>query len=156
MNITEQIHALGPELITIRREFHRHPELGQEEHTTSRMIREFLDKWGISYIYPVAGTGITAVIYGEKAGAQGNTVALRADIDALPLTEDPSRPYCSLNSGAMHACGHDAHITIALGAARVLKEHAAEWAGCVKIFFQPAEETTGGQREQGAQAETGQ
>ena len=144
MNITEQIHALGPELITIRREFHRHPELGQEEHTTSRMIREFLDKWGISYIYPVAGTGITAVIYGEKAGTQGNTVALRADIDALPLTEDPSRPYCSLNSGAMHACGHDAHITIALGAARVLKEHAAEWAGCVKIFFQPAEETTGG------------
>ena len=54
MNITEQIHALGPELITIRREFHRHPELGQEEHTTSRMIREFLDKWGISYIYTVA------------------------------------------------------------------------------------------------------
>ena len=70
MNITEQIHALGPELITIRREFHRHPELGQEEHTTSRMIREFLDKLGISYIYPVAGTGITAVIYGEKAGIQ--------------------------------------------------------------------------------------
>ena len=71
MNITEQIHALGPELITIRREFHRHPELGQEEHTTSRMIREFLDKWGISYIYPVAGTGITAVIYGGKSRDPG-------------------------------------------------------------------------------------
>ena len=141
MNITEQIHALGPELITIRREFHRHPELGQEEHTTSRMIREFLDKWGISYIYPVAGTGITAVIYGEKAGIQGNTVALRADIDALPIQETNDVEYRSQTDGIMHACGHDAHTASLLGAAKVLSQNRDRFGGELRFLFQPAEET---------------
>ena len=142
--LQEEIAAMEPELIAIRRQFHRHPELGEAEETTSRMIRDYLEKWEIPYQYPVAGNGIVALLSGERAEDAGSTVALRADIDALPLTEDPGRPYCSLNPGVMHACGHDAHITIALGVAKILKAHAGEWSGCVKFFFQPAEETVGG------------
>lgn len=95
-----------------------------------------LDEWGISYEFPVAGTGIVAMIQGEKPGS-GNTVALRADMDALPLTEDISRPFCSLYPGHMHACGHDAHVAIALGTARILMESRSEWSGCVKFFSSP-------------------
>lgn len=143
MNIKQRIEELYPELVQIRRDFHRHPEPGFEEHWTSARICQILDQWGISYESSVAGTGIVAMIRGQKPG-HGNTVALRADMDALPLTEDPSRPYCSLTPGRMHACGHDAHVTIALGTARLLNEYRNGWSGCVKFLFQPAEETTGG------------
>lgn len=143
MTLRERIEELYPELVSIRREFHRHPEPGFGEYWTSARIRGLLDEWGIMYDHPVAGTGIVAKIRGLKPG-RGNTVALRADMDALPLTEDPSRSYCSLNPGTMHACGHDAHVTIALGTARILMERREEWSGWVKFLFQPAEETTGG------------
>ncbi|MCI7608748.1 MAG: M20 family metallopeptidase, partial [Enterocloster clostridioformis] len=143
MNIKQRTEELYPQLVQIRRDLHRHPEPGFKEHWTSAHIRGLLDEWGISYQFPVAGTGIVAMIQGGKPGS-GNTVALRADMDALPLTEDSSRPCCSLNPGHMHACGHDAHVAIALGTARILMETRSEWSGCVKFFFQPAEETTGG------------
>ena len=143
MNIKQRTEELYPQLVRFRRELHQHPEPGLEEHWTSAYICGLLDKWGISYEFPVAGTGIVAVIQGQKPGA-GNTVALRADMDALPLTEDSSRPYCSLNPGRMHACGHDAHVAIALGTARILMESRDQWSGWVKFLFQPAEETTGG------------
>ena len=143
MNIKQRTEELYPQLVQIRRDLHRHPEPGFKEHWTSAHIRGLLDEWGIYYQFPVAGTGIVAMIQGGKPGS-GNTVALRADMDALPLTEDSSRPCCSLNPGHMHACGHDAHVAIALGTARILMEARSEWSGCVKFFFQPAEETTGG------------
>ena len=147
-----------PMLIKIRRRLHQHPELGTDEYETGAIIREYLDQWGISYQYPVADTGLVALVKGKKAVACGEaesdekqcspggsiTVGLRADMDALPVQEDESRPYCSRNPGVMHACGHDAHMTIALGAAWLLKRHEKDWFGNVKIFFQPAEETCGG------------
>ena len=143
MTLKQRIEEMYPELVSIRRDFHRHPEPGFGERWTGAHICRLLDGWGIAYDFPVAVTGIVARIDGKKPGP-GSTVALRADMDALPLTEDPSRPYCSLNPGTMHACGHDAHVTIALGTARILKELQDTWSGCVKFFFQPAEETTGG------------
>lgn len=151
MTIRDQLEHMEErqeELTQIRRNFHQHPELGTNEHWTGEKIREYLDQWGISYEFPVADTGIVAKLEGKKAVAdnekRGNTIGLRADIDALPLNEDPARTYCSKNPGVMHACGHDAHMTIALGTVKLLKEHEDEWSGCVKVFFQPAEETIGG------------
>lgn len=96
MDIKQRIEEIYPELVEIRRDFHRHPEPGFEEKWTSARIRERLDGWGISYEYPVAGTGIAAMIQGSRPG-RGNTVALRADMDALPLTENPACPYGSMN-----------------------------------------------------------
>lgn len=175
MNLTEQIDAYYPELVAIRRRLHEHPELGTHEIETGKIIREYLDSWGIAYEYPVADTGIAAILYGEadsrgekpdaadrgnqdsggsedspsvdapSCGRQkGNTVGLRADMDALPLTEQPDRTYCSQYPGVMHACGHDVHMTVALGTAKILSEIKTQWSGCVKFFFQPAEETVGG------------
>ncbi len=148
--LKEQTDAMLPMLIEIRRRLHEHPELGTGEYETGKIIREYLEQWGIAYSYPCADTGIVAVIEGKlkeeksEKGRQAAVVGLRADMDALPLEEDPSRPYCSKNPGVMHACGHDAHMTIALGAAWLLKKYQDHWSGAVKIFFQPAEETCGG------------
>lgn len=141
MNTEELIERWYPDFVSIRRNLHQHPELGTNEIETGNIICGYLDSFGISYQYPVAGTGIVAVISGS---GEGNTVALRADIDALPLTENSGAPYASLNPGVMHACGHDAHTTIALCTARILQETRAQWGGCIKVFFQPAEETVGG------------
>lgn len=131
-------------LIQIRRRLHQHPELGTLEYETGAIIREYLEEWGIPYQYPCADTGIVALVTGRRETTAPVTVGLRADIDALPMNEDESRPYCSKNPGVMHACGHDAHVTIALGVAWLLKQHEQEWSGAVKLFFQPAEETCGG------------
>lgn len=140
--VKEQTDAMAEELTAIRRRLHRHPELGCGEHETGAILREYLDQWGIPHS-PCADTGIVAVLTGKKAG-KGNVVALRADMDALPIEEDPSRPYCSEHPGVMHACGHDAHMTIALGVGRLLKQYEDQWSGTVKLLFQPAEETCGG------------
>ena len=141
----KETDAMGPMLTEIRRKLHEHPELGTEERETGAIIREYLDSWGISYQYPCADTGIVAIVEGKAAGeAPLVTVGLRADMDGLPLEEDPSRPYCSKHPGVMHACGHDAHMAIALGAAWLLKKYENNWRGNVKLFFQPAEETCGG------------
>ncbi|MDP4143070.1 MAG: M20 family metallopeptidase [Bacillota bacterium] len=123
-----------------RRDFHEYPELGFEEVRTSKKIKEFLDSEGIEY-YETAGTGVCAIIKGKNAD---KIVALRGDIDALPIEERNSCSYASKNSGKMHACGHDAHTAILMGAAKILNSIKDELEGSVKLFFEPAEETTGG------------
>ena len=140
MELQQKIEAITDEMIAIRRELHQHPELGTQELETQKRISALLDKWGIEH-KPCADTGIVGIIRGGKPG---NVVGIRADIDALPLQEDRSRSYCSLNDGVMHACGHDVHTTILLGVARMCKELGQELPGTVKLFFQPAEETVGG------------
>ena len=150
------LNAYEGEFIRLYRSFHQCAELSTLEYETGALIRGCLDQWQIPYRYPVADTGIVAVIEGKKQrkespGENGQSsspapkvVALRADMDALPIYEDPHRPFCSRHPGIMHACGHDAHMAIALGAARYFKERESDFSGCVKIFFQPAEETIGG------------
>ncbi len=134
---------LLPWLVEIRRDLHRHPELGLEEHRTSGRIRALLDELRIEHLDGVAQTGVVGLIRGASPGP---TVALRADMDALPLQDAKDVPYRSEVPGKMHACGHDVHTTILLGAARLLAEHRRELRGTVKLFFQPAEETVGGAR----------
>lgn len=133
--------ALSERLSRIRRSIHMYPELGEQEFRTQRLIMDELDALGIEHFeYP----GYTAVVGLIRGGLPGRTVGLRADMDALPLNEAPGREYGSRNPGAMHACGHDAHVTIQLGAAQLLSEMRGELRGNVKLFFQPAEETVGG------------
>lgn len=128
-------------LIEIRRDFHRHPELGMAEFRTSQKIAELLDEMKIPYRTGVANTGIVGIIEGGKPG---KTIALRADMDALPIPEETGLSYASVIKGKMHACGHDAHMTVQLGAARILNSMRSELSGNIKLFFQPAEETDGG------------
>ncbi|GHV83889.1 hydrolase [Spirochaetia bacterium] len=120
---------------------HRHPELSGEEVTTTAYIRENLGNIGIEVQDTGMKTGLVAILRGRTGG---KTVALRADIDALPIEEKTELVYKSENSGFMHACGHDFHMSALLGAARLLKEKQNEFAGNVKLVFQPAEEITGG------------
>lgn len=139
--LRRQVAALEDWVIGVRRELHRHPELGLEERWTAGYIAEQLDALAIPYQTGVAGTGIVGLIRG---GHSGKTVALRADMDALPITEQTGLAYASEAPGKMHACGHDAHLAILLGAARVLGSMARELTGNIKLLFQPAEETVGG------------
>lgn len=145
MNIEKRAAELFSELVEIRRDFHMHPELSENEYRTSKKISQYLTNWGIEHQTNIADTGVVAIIRGKKDGkTDGKTVGARADIDALPLTEDNDLEFKSINHGVMHACGHDVHTTIHLGVARILKEMEDELEGNVKIFFQPAEETVGG------------
>lgn len=152
MNIEDFLQTHTNDFIRIRRELHQCAELSTLEYETGTFIRNYLEQWGIPYDYPVAETGIVAEIHGNAPvdnspeSLSPKTVALRADMDALPIYEDPCNSYCSKNPGVMHACGHDAHMAIALGAARFFQENKNDFTGCVKIFFQPAEETIGGAR----------
>ena len=132
-----------PELQTMRRDLHRHPELSNCEFKTAEYIESRLDEWGIAH----ERTGQTGV-YGEIRGAlgDGRTVALRADIDALPIDEETGVPYRSECPGVMHACGHDMHTASLLAAAKALQEHRDGFAGTVRLIFQPAEEIGGGVR----------
>ena len=127
------------ELMEIRRDIHANPELGFDLFRTSQKVKDFLIKEGIEF-YEVAQTGICAIIkgYGKK------TIALRADMDALPLQDKKICNYTSEINGKMHACGHDAHTTILLGVAKILNGIKDDLQGNVKLFFEPAEETTGG------------
>ena len=135
-----------PWLIEIRRDLHQHPELGLEEHRTSARIQAILDELGIDYVAGLGETGVLGLIRGAAEQARGadRTVALRADMDALPLQDAKDVPYRSQVPGKMHACGHDVHTTCLLGAARLLSGMQAELSGMVKLLFQPAEETVGG------------
>ncbi|WP_368487561.1 M20 family metallopeptidase [Clostridium sp. BJN0013] len=131
--------SIKKELIDIRRDLHRHPELGYEEKRTSLKIKEFLKKIGVEYV-ETASTGVCGIIRGK-----GNkTIGIRADIDGLPLEDNKNCSYSSQVKGKMHACGHDAHTTILLGVAKILNGIKDELKGTVKLFFEPAEETTGG------------
>ncbi len=130
---------MRPWLVEIRRSIHRYPELGLEETRTADFIEARLTELGIEH--ERTGTAVVGLVRGAKPG---KTVALRADIDALPIRETTGAEYASTRDGAMHACGHDAHATILLGAARWFSERREELAGNVKLLFQPAEETVGG------------
>jgi len=137
--LRDDARALRPWLVELRRTIHRHPELGLEETVTADLIERTLDGLGIEH----SRTG-TAVVGLVRGSSPGPTVALRADIDALPIQEATGAEYASEVPGVMHACGHDAHATILLGVARWFAERRAELAGNVKLLFQPAEETCGG------------
>jgi amidohydrolase len=129
-------------MIESRREFHRYPELSWEERDTQRRILERLAAIpGLEDVRPIARTGATALVRGRSATA---AVLWRADIDALPVPEDPGLEFASENPGVMHACGHDAHIAIALGLAELLASGRATLPGSVRFVFQPAEEASGG------------
>jgi amidohydrolase len=141
MDFLEMAGNIHSQLIDIRRDLHKNPELGFDLFRTSQKVKEFLQAEGIEY-YEVAGTGICAIIRGKGE----KTVALRADMDALPLDDKKTCDYSSEVKGKMHACGHDAHTTILLGAAKILNSMRDEIPGNVKLFFEPAEETTGGSR----------
>lgn len=129
-----------PEAVKIRRLLHGNPELGRREHDTTKLIRNFLTENGIENSQPLE-TGVVATIYGKN---DGKTVALRADIDALPITEKVQGEFKSKNEGVMHACGHDLHTAALLGTAKVLKKMENDLCGNVRLIFQPDEEGDGG------------
>ncbi|MBU3144769.1 M20 family metallopeptidase [Clostridium sp. CF012] len=139
MNFLDRAKNIESELIEIRRDLHENPELGFDLFRTSQKVKDFLLVEGIEF-YEVAGTGICAIIRGKGE----KTIALRADMDALPLEDKKICSYSSKILGKMHACGHDAHTTILLGTAKILNSMKDEIRGNVKLFFEPAEETTGG------------
>ena len=128
-------------IIEQRRWFHAHPELSWEEFGTTDHIQQELEKMGLEVHRFDGRPGCTAMIYGGKAAPGAKTVALRADIDALPVEEKTGLPFTSQNPGVMHACGHDNHMAMLLGAARILCDLKDELAGNVKLLFQAAEET---------------
>ncbi len=136
--------AVLADAIAIRRDLHAHPELGFAEERTAAIVAERLRALGFETHTGIAQTGVVGVLRGAS---DGPTVMLRADMDALPMTEENDVPYRSTDPGAMHACGHDAHVAMLLGAAGVLRGQAASIAGRVAFVFQPAEEGGGGARE---------
>jgi amidohydrolase len=129
---------LSNEVVSIRRHLHAHPELSFEEHNTAQYIREFLRKLPVDQLDEMANTGTVAIIKGKAPDKK--TVALRADIDALPILEKNTVAYKSTNEGVMHACGHDVHTSSLLGVAKILCELKDEFEGTVKLIFQPGEE----------------
>ncbi|HEX7015770.1 MAG TPA: M20 family metallopeptidase [Cyclobacteriaceae bacterium] len=139
--IKELSAQILPEAIRIRRHLHQHPELSFQEHATSAYIKAQLDAMGVSW-RPIAGTGVLATIEGESPSSKA--VALRADIDALPIQEMNAVDYASKNPGVMHACGHDFHTSSLLGTAMILQRCRRKFAGTVKLLFQPGEEVVPG------------
>ena len=169
MNILSEAKKIHEILVEFRRDFHLYPELSMQEYRTANRIEEELDKLGIEH-YRSTKTGVIGIIKGEAVykgkvntgadesesniGHQNSTrqakdrvVALRADIDALPILESDDRDYCSLNKGVMHACGHDVHNASLLGAAIILANNKDKFEGTVKLIFQPGEEIGAGAQE---------
>jgi hippurate hydrolase len=138
------LKPLEPELIAIRHDLHQHPEVGFEETRTAAVVAERLRAWGLEVTEGIAGTGVVATLKGTRPGQRA--IGLRADLDALHIQEVPGRAHGSTVAGKMHACGHDGHTTMLLGAARYLVEHQDEFGGTVNFIFQPAEEGLGGGR----------
>ncbi len=129
------------EFIAVRHHLHAHPELSYEEYETSKYVQQKLSSWGIPFEIK-ATTGVIGIIKGKNP--ESRVVALRADMDALPILEENDIDYKSTNAGVMHACGHDVHTTCLLGAAKILQELKNEWEGTVKLIFQPGEEKNPG------------
>jgi amidohydrolase len=140
--IKEKVNDQFDFLRSVRHHLHRHPELSFRETETARYISGLLKKWGIEHQTGVAGNGVVALIKGKDPEKQ--VIALRADMDALPIEEQNDVEYRSVNAGVMHACGHDVHMTCLLGTAQILNELKAEFNGTVKLIFQPAEENLPG------------
>lgn len=143
--IKERIRQLAKdhaaEFIEIRHHLHAHPELSYEEYDTSAFVQQKLQSWGIPFVV-MAKTGVVGLLKGKNPDKR--VVALRADMDALPITEENDIDYKSTKPGVMHACGHDVHTTCLLGAARILHSLKDEWEGTVKLIFQPGEEKNPG------------
>ena len=143
--LTEKIHALSrqyaQETIDIRRHLHAHPELSYQEFETSRFVQGKLNQYGIPFEVK-AVTGVVGLIKGKNP--EKKTIALRADMDALPIQEENEVSYKSTKAGVMHACGHDVHTSVLLGASKILNELKEEWEGTVKLIFQPGEERNPG------------
>ncbi len=140
MSVLDAIRRYHPELTDIRRDIHAHPELGLEEHRTAEIVAQRLEDLGIEVHRGVGGTGVVGVL---RSGNGHGRIGLRADMDALPIQEATNLPYGSTVSGRMHACGHDGHTTMLLGAARYLAE-TRDFSGTVHLIFQPGEEGIGG------------
>jgi amidohydrolase len=143
MNLKDRIAGLGEELIDLRRDIHRHPELGFQEQRTAEKVEKYLQGLGLP-VKRLAGTGVIALLEGrgKRSRAEEPVLLLRADMDALPVQEETEVPYRSVNQGVMHACGHDAHTAMLLAAAKVLTEYREKIPGTIKLVFQPNEETT--------------
>ena len=140
MNLKKKITSLKDELIELRRDFHKYPELGFKEYRTAEIVANYLEKCGLKVKRGVARTGVVALLEGN---APGPTLLLRADMDALPIQEENELPYKSINKGVMHACGHDAHTAMLLVAAKILSDYREEIKGNIKFVFQPNEEVGG-------------
>ncbi len=136
--IKELASAYFSQVVEIRRHLHKHPELSFEEKETSKYIAAKLDEFGIDYTTGWVENGIVGIINPEKSS--NGVIALRADMDALPITEENNVPYKSVNMGKMHACGHDVHSSSLLGVGKILQELKDEIEGCIKLIFQPGEE----------------
>lgn len=145
MEIIDKIKELAksdfPKILEIRRHLHRNPELSFEEYETAAYVRDVLRSYGIDSIETIGKTGVTALIHGKQPG---KVIALRADLDALPIQEQNKTEYVSQKDGIMHACGHDVHTSSLLGAAKILHELKEEWVGTIKLIFQPGEEKAPG------------
>lgn len=141
-NFLTEAQALADDLIAFRHDLHQHPEVGMDLPRTTSQITDALTKAGISFTSPIPSS-ILAVIEGGKPG---KTLLLRADMDALPIQEDSGVPYASKQAGKMHACGHDIHATMLLGAALLLKKHQADLPGTLKLLWQPGEEIFSGMK----------
>jgi carboxypeptidase Ss1 len=140
LDFVSEAKQIEPEIVETRRELHRHPELSYKEDGTSQFVAQRLRKLGIEVKKGVGGTGVLGVLRGGKKGL---VVALRADMDALPVQETSDVPFRSEVEGVMHACGHDTHMAMLLGAAKLLSDHKGDLCGTVKFLFQPAEEHGG-------------
>lgn len=136
--------AIAAELVAIRRDLHMHPELGFQEVRTARIVANKLAELGYEVATGVGKTGVVGLMSGGQPGER--VVLLRFDMDALPIQDVKDVPYRSQTPGVMHACGHDAHVAIGLGVAKILAQHREQWPGTVKLMFQPAEEGLGGAR----------
>jgi amidohydrolase len=137
------VRKLAGDLVALRRDFHRHPELSWQERRTQEVVLERLQGWGLEDARPIADTGATALV---RSARPGRTLLWRADMDALPVQERNEVEYASAIPSVMHACGHDGHVAIALGLARLIHEGRGSLAGSVRFVFQPAEESAGGAR----------
>lgn len=145
MELIDQIKAaaesLHDEVVAIRHHLHAHPELSFQEYQTMAYVKSKLESWGISPIKVIGTTGLEALIQGN---GPGKTIALRADMDALPIYEKNDIPYKSQNEGVMHACGHDVHTSCLLGASKILFDLRENFSGTIKLIFQPGEEKSPG------------
>jgi amidohydrolase len=139
--IREKAEAISDWLVEIRRDLHENPEIGLEETRTSAMVAEKLNQLGLDVKTGIGGTGLAGFLSGKTPG---RVIAIRADMDALPIEEDTGLPFASRNQGVMHACGHDGHVAMALGAARILSEMRKDINGGIKFIMQAAEENYGG------------
>ncbi|MGL4761334.1 MAG: M20 metallopeptidase family protein [Sarcina sp.] len=144
LDFLSEAKLIKEEIIGLRRRIHENPELGFEEYETSKLIMAFLKNEGIKFNI-LSKTGVVGIIKGDFTKGS-KVIAIRADMDALPIVEKTSVKYKSKVNGKMHACGHDAHISILLGTAKILNKHKDKFGGIIKLIFEPAEETLGGSK----------